>query len=526
MKLRRRRAVDRWLVRLSVPIVVILVASGCTSGRATPAVAESPTVAVTTSSPAQYQPAYSVVACDGPLFAGRLSGTATGAECGTLTVPEDRSKVSGRQVVLPVAILRSTDPNKRADPYVYFSGGPGDGGIESGGRLLDAGLVPTDRDFIWFDQRGTGRAAPSLNCPETLEALYRRFESLDDPSVEDGRAVSALDACVQRLRPTADLTQYDTPTTARDVTDLRRALGIDEWNIFGISYGTTVALEVLRSQSSGVRSAVIDSVFPSFVPDGLGSVVSSADRVFKKLFDGCAADAACRERYPNFKADAEGIVTQLDATPYHLSYADDAGVQRAANLTGQDLMSALYMALYRSTLIPLIPSFVDQIKHGDFSVLDLVGSQLLPALAGNSDGVTYSVECADRQSISSSSDITALRKAHPLYGAVLSRPSVPQDCPTMHVPSVVRAFNEVPRTRIPTLVFGDEYDPVTPPQDSAETARRLGPKATFVLFPGLGHGATSAADCPRQIFRAFLDDPTAKVDTACVGSMTPPHWSV
>src|SRR5205085_5703484 len=100
------------------------------------------------------------------------------------------------------------------------------------------------------------------------------------------------------------------------------------------------------------------------------------------------------------------------------------------------------------------------------------------------------------------------------------------DCSTFGVAPAPAGYATAVRSDIPTLVLADQYDPVTPPENSKHAADGLS-RSTYVLFPGLGHGAVFAApECPEVIFRAFLADPTAKVDTSCVASMGPPAWAV
>ena len=355
---------------------------------------------------------------------------------------------------------------------------------------------------------------------------YKNLETTDPVEIEDNNTADAYAACRARLAKNADLDQYDTPTTAEDVADLRRALRLPSWNIFGVSYGTTVALEVLRSQPEGVRSAVIDSVYPPYVDNSPQGTVDSVQRVFRTLFDGCRKDSACNTRYPTLEADVTMVAAALDADPYELHYEDDDGKARVANLTGKDVAGAAWNAMYRSELIPLLPLYVDQVKQRNYSVLDLVGSELLPNLTSSADGDYVTVECADRQLVSKTADVPSLRSAHPLYEQLVVAPVFPDICESWNVKPVDPAFARVEPTKIPTLVFGNEYDPVTPPADSEGAAQRLGPKATFVEFPGLGHGATDTGPCPTKLFNAFVDAPNAQLDTSCVSEMGAPKWAI
>ena len=513
-----------WVALLSTGLLVV---TSCASDGA--GAGSSTSDADTTESTAEaveYTPVYATVPCDGELFEGRFPEDVAldGLECGTLTVPEDRTIEEGREVTMPVAILRSGAPDKQPDPYVYFSGGPGDAGIEAGGRLLAAGLTPTDRDFIWFDQRGTGRSEPSLSCPEVQEDTYDRYETTGTPSEEDEATMVAVRSCFEDLRSRADLDNYDTPTVAEDVADLREALGIEEWNIFGISYGTTVALEVLRSHPEGVRSAVIDSVYPPTVRNDMATYAQLGDDAFERLYEACADDEACNARYPTLEQDVADVAAALDATPYRLTFTDPSGTERVANITGLDVVDAAFFAMYDAELIPLIPLFVEQLKSGNYSPLDLVAEDLLGALSGIADGVWHSVECADRSETMEPVDIEELRDEYPLFGELLSAPVYPDFCEELDLEPVDDSFREVPPTEIPTLVLAGELDPVTPTEHAADTADRLGAAATYVEFPGIGHGASPSSECGVEVFRSFLADPGGDLDTACVDEMTGPAW--
>ena len=165
-----------------------------------------------------------------------------GVVCGYLTVPEDRGDPMGNQVELAVAIIESQSANPLPDPVIYLEGGPGGAallGIES---LLDHPLL-ADRDLIMFDQRGTGFSVPSLNCYE----------------LEEDEGENAVQACRDRLLDEGvNLDAYNTAATAADVNDLRLALGYEQVNLLGVSYGTKAALTTLRDFPTVIRSVVVD----------------------------------------------------------------------------------------------------------------------------------------------------------------------------------------------------------------------------------------------------------------------------
>jgi pimeloyl-ACP methyl ester carboxylesterase len=185
--------------------------------------------------------------------------------CGYLTVPEDRAKPKGRTIRLFVTKLASLSPTPAPDPVLLLTGGPGDT------PDLEDNLgnpVRETRDLYVLDQRGGGRSEPSLACPEVNSADVTAFGlGSNDASVE-GLYVDAARACRKRLtsqgiRPSA----YNTAANAADVADLRTALGIKDWNLAGGSYGTRLALVVLRDHPTGVRSVALGGVYPPQVDD-------------------------------------------------------------------------------------------------------------------------------------------------------------------------------------------------------------------------------------------------------------------
>ena len=83
--------------------------------------------------------------------------------------------------------------------------------------------------------------------------------------------------------------------------------------------------------------------------------------------------------------------------------------------------------------------------------------------------------------------------------------------------------NQAVHSDIPTLVVSGEYDPITPPERGALAAETLSRSFVFE-FPGVGHGATLAGDCPMSVSVAFLDDPTTEPDSSCIAGMSGPAF--
>lgn len=289
--------------------------------------------------------------CPMVLPRGEIDGQTV--QCGTLTVPQDRTQPGGTQVQLAIAIVRSRSASPAPDPVLYLEGGPGGSALSGIDWWTDSPLRAT-RDVILLDQRGMGYSMPRLHCFELNE--------LEDEVVPDDTPLSraeirALESCRQRLRRDGvDLGDYNSAASAADIADLRVALGFETWNLLGISYGTRLALTVMRDHPAGVRSVVLDSAYPPVV-DAYEEAAVNTTRAFRRLFDDCAAGPACAAAYPTLEQDFYAMVDRLDRKP---QYVADLGM----DIYGTDVIYLVFDTMYFTPLIPYLPLMVHELSQG------------------------------------------------------------------------------------------------------------------------------------------------------------------
>jgi pimeloyl-ACP methyl ester carboxylesterase len=231
-----------------------------------------------------------------------------------MEVPENRDDPSSATVRIAVTVVKSRSATPETDPVVQITGGPGGSGLSQLGFWSTSPLLD-HRDMVLFDQRGAGASEPSLDCPERDAALATNLGRAEPYEVEVETYRDALAACrVRLLEAGADLDQYDTESVAADLADLRVALGVDEWNLYGISYGSRIALATMRSHPEGIRSVVLDSAYPPGV-GSLADLHARGDAAFDAFYDACAADAACAASYPDLESTLEAVVDRYNETP-------------------------------------------------------------------------------------------------------------------------------------------------------------------------------------------------------------------
>ena len=441
-------------------------------------------------------------------------------ECGYLVVPANRAKADGKTIRLAVAIFKTGDPNPRPDPILYLEGGPGGSPLRSYPEYYSLILEPflKNRDLILLDQRGTGYSEPALDCPAANQLsldLLDSTQSLEEK--EDLMNQAFIDCRAELAGQGIDLSAFNSRESAADIADLRKALGYAEWNLYGISYGTRLALTVMRDFPEGTRSVIIDSVYPPERSLTLDPP-RNADRAFDLMFDTCAADPACAAAYPDLRQTFFDLAARLDASPARVPVTLPDGSRKEQVFTGADLISFVFQSMYATTILPSLPQIITAANNGNYVAISSITSQFLQSAEDLSRGMYFSVECVEDVPFDDVNEVRQVLVSLPEYGLAFGSPEGTFEiCAAWDVTPAGEIESQPVSANIPTLVFGGQFDPITPPAWAQETAARISGSHYFEL-PGAGHGASLTETCPREMLLAFLDDPSKAPDAACVAS--------
>ena len=443
-------------------------------------------------------------------------------ECGYLSVPELHSNPSGPKIKLAVAILKSDSPTPNPDPLVMLQGGPGGSTIDTyAGLLLLLNPFRNERDVILFDQRGTLYSKPALTCKEVRDLSLRTLDQ--KLSVEEGSrlATEALASCRDRLKVEGvNLAAFNSLENAADVNDLRVALGYEKINLYGVSYGTLLALHTMRDFPAGLRSVILDAVVPTQI-NYVTQTPQSANRVFTEFFEACAKDTTCNTNYPNLEKTFFELVKQLNAKParVQLTNAETSEVRNAV-IDGNGLINLLFQSLYSADLRPVVPQAITDVARGN--------TELLAGIYGlfvfddsMSIGMHYSVVCAEdadfKEADVDTSGVRAEMRDLQKQGAL----DYLKICGAWGVKDLGASVDTPVTSDIPTLVLNGQLDPITPPAFGQAAAEGLRNSYNFV-FPGGGHGQFNFVNaCVNGIVKEFLEDPTLKPDDSCVAGDKP-----
>jgi pimeloyl-ACP methyl ester carboxylesterase len=378
---------------------------------------------------------------------------------------------------------------------------------------------PRSRDLILVDQRGTGRSEPKL-CSDLdrafLDAAVAVATNPSDDALAKRRAVYA--ACrAEALAHGFDLKDFGTSVTVADFEWVRRALGIDRWNVYGESYGTTVAMTLIASHPDTVRSAVLDSIYP---PDPRLTQSANVGDALDALFRYCTSDRACAAAYPDLAATYRETVSELARAPLSVTMPPEMHApDNRVSLTSTLFEALVSRLIYYSSAYPSLPRLIATVHDRDSQGLGKVLASMYAAMEAEANRWTQiAVECRDRPHYRDPlpSGASVLDRLQP-YGLC-------DDWSEIGPPPLIPTG-----TAVPTLVLAGEFDPVTRPSQSQHVAALIGPHARWVEFPRMGHNISTprASDgrpfspCGAKIAAGFIDNPAQRPDTSCADRAAP-----
>ncbi len=453
--------------------------------------------------------------------------TGRDVECGWLTVPEDHAQPDGKTIKLAVARFKSDASKPQPDPIVYLEGGPGGSPLKSSilsqfdvyyGPLLDK------RDLILFDQRGTGYSQPALDCPEMVKlALDTLDQNLNAAQSEELNNKALLECHDRLVKQGINLDVYNSAQNAADIETLRQALGYDKINLYGISYGTRLALTALRDEPTGIRSVIIDSVYTP-QEDLYARTPANGARAIEALFTACAAESGCNASFPNLRQMFFTLKDKLDKEPVKFNITLKSGEKKEMLLNGDGLVGLVFQALYDTSALPLLPRLISDISNGNYDLAAGFEGAILSEIDKISNGMYYAVQCKEEVPFDQQSVIDSALKQYPEFAALASQHII-DACQAYGVKPASPIENQPVSSNVPTLVFSGEFDPITPPAWAEEAAKTLS-KSFYFNVPRAGHGSSLSADCPRSILLTFLDNPTQKPNSDCLAEQAQGKFAV
>ncbi|WP_448211351.1 alpha/beta fold hydrolase [Colwellia sp. MEBiC06753] len=436
-----------------------------------------------------------------------LDGIREQVKCGKLTVPENYQQPEATTIEINFAVLPAIDSAQNKSPLMFLAGGPGQAATELAPMIRrNFYEIRKTRDIILVDQRGTGQSSPLLcdNNALNIKDVYQMSSTEFD--------VDEIHQCLSEFKQ--ELGQYNSENAIRDFDAVRAALGYEQINLYGGSYGTRAALVYLRLFPENLASVVLDSVGPIEVP--IGPFGQSAARSFNLLVENCAAEPACHQAYPNLANEFQEVYSALAAKAKTITIAHPRlGTPTDFVVDVEKFVDTLRMQLYSMPMRTIVPLVIHQAYLGNYMPLaGLVAQNDSEHQAGGIySGLTLNIVCnEDFPRISPSA---WQQDGDNNFGRKISHRGWQLACPLWPKYQVADEFYQPVTAKVPTLILSGNLDPVTPPSNG-EYANKTLVNSRHIIIKNAAHIAASS-ECAVGLVNQFIDTlDLAALDETCL----------
>ena len=427
------------------------------------------------------------------------------ARCAALEVPLDPEVPEGDSFELFVARIPAQVANPEPDPLLLIAGGPGQSTVDFYMQIRGAfGPVRRNRDIILVDQRGTGRSAEGFQCESP--------EDIDFQIAGEGELEALSAECLAGLKHDARF--FTTSAAVRDLEAVRRALGVDQWNLYGISYGSRVAQHYLRRYPENVRTLVLDGVVPPTLALG-PDMALNAQAALDGIFERCARDDGCAMRFGDMASLFDDLMSRIQDTPVSVATGETAtGEVEKTLVTEEYLMGVTRLFSYSDTSAALLPLIIDEAANGRFQMLlaqaELIRDNLERTL---SFPMHNSVICSEDYPFETAEISLGTTDAYLGTSVVDALHAI---CAQWPQGVVDPDFREPLVSAHPVLLLSGSNDPATPPQYAEDAIAEGLSGALHLVVPDQGHGMAPIG-CVPDLMQEFIETAaTEGLDADCL----------
>lgn len=447
-----------------------------------------------------------------PCRIGTDGGPRLNAECATFEVAENPDQADGRKIGLRIARLKARTNEPAREPFIFIAGGPGQSSIDTYPQVASAfEKIRQQRPVVLVDQRGTGASNP-LNCP--MDVLD---PTITGKTAEDREAIiDWTRACLESFD--ADPRFYTTVDAVRDLEAVRQALGIEQFMLYGISYGTRVAQEYLRRHPESLKAVVMDGVAP--VAEALGTeIATDAQRTLDAFIERCARAPECEQAFPDLASRIDALEARLREEPVNVTTRHPrTGETETVELDWTGIAFQVRMASYSREGASLLPLQLSRAADGNYAAL---AAGVLTA----DEGVAETMAIGMHNSVVCSEDVPfypedAAEASEDTYLGRLSVDFLEIACSTWPTREMPDDIKDPVSTELPVLLLSGELDPVTPPENAELVATSL-PDTRHIVAPSQGHGVAWRGCMPEILADFYATRDVEALDTECIERLEP-----
>ena len=450
------------------------------------------------------------------------------ATCGTVGVPADYADLGGAVVrQVGYAVLPALNTNEASDqlPLAFLVGGPGPSTTAQGQEFASGkplAFLRQNRELILMDYRGVGSSEPSLSC--------------EFPSDSAGGSLCGSVVADSEL----EFSDMLSSVFARDLDQLLKALGHSNAYLYGASYGTRLALTVMRDVPSRISAVILDGVFPVEVNGfSQGEVAPLAG--LNAMVERCSDSTECSQQLGDTRSQIETLVSSWADANIPIGEQQSALAQLgklAYHPASPLLVRVLSEAPAASSVVSLL-QLEDQIVYIDGVPFEepFSGDPNIPAdLASRAESnvMALSIICAEEapfvetQTIDSavgypfgfSDDVVGVLRGFQ-GGSPIDVTTAGVVCDGFGAPAAAAIESQAVISSIPTLVLNGGFDSQTSFAWGNQTAENLS-NSTAVLIPLSEHITANFSECSQSLITRFMAAPNDALDTSCAVDLLEP----
>jgi len=393
------------------------------------------------------------------------------------------------------AILES--PNATREPIIFLHGGPGGRSIfDRHIWLTPLSEILDSHDLILVDQKGSGESEPSLDCWEVDQDLNE----------------NSISACKTRLSLEGiDFSSYQVKEIAEDIVQLRVSLGIKKWNLYGVSFGSRIALELISIDEEAVNNVVLDSPLPSHVA-AYDSLPSESERAVNLALNNCQKinecdlslldqeTSGCPHAQSLMSECLGNLLTRLNRDP--IMFSDS---KNTISVDDSTFAFELVTTLAHPDGKSAVPKAVMLALNGRMA--EAMNTLLTVNVAGFSkgdelsEGVQFSSECLDELP---KNNPLIEQYSTPLAEALSKREEVLQEICAIWIPGETPMREHFPQSfETETLILSGLLDPITPASWSLKTKEIL-PNSILIQRENWSHAPSLNDNCAKELVYKFF----------------------
>lgn len=429
----------------------------------------------------------------GPFRFKAGNGEEVDAERGFFEVPEDRRIPGSRRIRLGYVRFVSTARNP-GPPIIYLAGGPGGSGPRTamGPRFPIFMALRAVGDVIALDQRGVGLSSTIPDRPTTTPLPAMTHAGMTAWYREETQK-----AWIDWTRAGIAMSGYNTEQNADDIEDLRRHLGVDKVNLWGISYGTHLALSVLKRHPNSIGRVALASL------EGQDQTIkrpAHIDMFLDRVDQLMGADPAVRAAIPDMPALMRRVHERYEANPVTVALAAENGtVDMQMGGFGIQYMASAMVANPPS--LSMLPKIYQALDAGKTDVLAPLFPP--PHRFFNLGGMSEAMDMASGISPERLALVTREAKTAVLGDAF----NMPMPHLLGAIPGVDLGedFRAPIRIETPALLVAGSLDGRTPLEEQAEVIAQFRNK-TQVLVENAGHNVFEAHPEVQTLLVSFFGE--------------------